>query len=87
MLPSCGSQDMSSLGFQSKMFGGALISQVQVLKVEVPDSRSESFAPSGDALGFEFSPKCGSILGVVLLQDCASVSLTHFDVVFFLSAQ
>ena len=54
---------MSSVGFQSWMFGD-LISQVQVLKVGVPSVGFKSFTPQREALGgrfltvfFSFFPK------------------------------
>lgn len=42
-----------------------LISQVQVLKVEVvPDMGFKTFAPQGEAPGFEFPSNCGSLGGI-----------------------
>lgn len=38
-----------------------ILSQVGVLKVGVPDDRSEPFAPQGEAPGFEFPPSYGSL--------------------------
>lgn len=80
MLQSCGSQDTCPIGFPSEMFW-ELISQVEVLKVEVSKLVLESFAPWGEVSGFEFSSSYGSFLGVVLWQDCAPVSLIHLDVI------
>ena len=49
--------DVSPSGFQNEMFWG-LISQVQVLKAEVPDMEFKPFIPQGEAPGFEFPPGC-----------------------------
>ena len=46
--------EASAFGFQSWMFWG-LVSQVQILKVGVPDVEFKPIAPLGEAVGFEFS--------------------------------
>ena len=50
------SWDISPIGFKTL----GLVSQVQVLKVEVPHVRFKPFPPRGETLGFEFPPGCGS---------------------------
>ena len=49
---------VSPVGFQSCMFWG-LVSQVQVLKVGVPDGGFRPFALQGEAPGSEFSHDYG----------------------------
>ena len=62
MLQSCGSQRVRPFGFQLDVWG--LISQLQGLNVKVLDVGFESFAPCGEALGFEFSPGYGLLCRV-----------------------
>lgn len=64
----------------------ALISQVHVLKVGVPDVGFKCFTPQGADLDFKFPPSCGSLpLGWGLWQDVSQPLLpasvlfsTHF---------
>lgn len=71
-------------GSQSQMFWG-LDTQVQVLKVGVPDVRLKPFAPHGKALGCEFPPTWFTTLGgmgfmaqlSLASPGCFCVSLTQ----------
>lgn len=61
--------DVSPVGFQSYIFCG-LVSQVYVLKVEMPYVVLKPFAPQGEALEFEFPPSSRSLCqGWGLWQD------------------
>ena len=65
------------------MFWGS-VSQVEVLKVEVPDVGSKPFAPWGEAGSCEFPPDC--VLPSQewdLRQDCFLASSIRLDVGFF----
>ena len=47
----------SPTGFQSHVFQG-LMSQVQVLKIEVPDVVFKPFTSQGEAQAYDFPPDC-----------------------------
>lgn len=76
VLPLCVSLvGLLDVGFQRKMFWG-LVSQVQVLKVGVPEVGVQIVCSPGRSSWLSFPPDCGSLYGRWGLRlDCVPTSL------------